>query len=50
MADTKTRITMPCDIEARLKRPERRAAWHRDCPEPRTCPCPAHGHDAEAQR
>lgn len=39
------RLTMPCDFEAKLQSPERRAAWHRDCPWPDTCACPAHERD-----
>lgn len=40
----RTRLTMPCDIEAR--RPSyRQAAWHADCPQPTTCTCPAHQRD-----
>ena len=43
-------LTMPCDIETRLRLPERRAAWHVDCPTPQHCTCPAHQHDGEDQR
>lgn len=39
------RLTMPCEIETRRETPERRAAWHRDCPYPDTCACPAHDRD-----
>lgn len=38
-------LTHPCDIESRRATPERRAAWHRDCPEPGFCSCPAHQDD-----
>lgn len=34
-------LTMPCDIEKRVAS-HRRAAWHKDCPYPSTCPCPHH--------
>jgi hypothetical protein len=44
-------ITMPCDIETRRTEPRRRAAWHRDCPHPDRCRCPAHERDtAERDR
>jgi len=43
---TKRMISMPCDIESRRAEPGRRAAWHRDCPCPLTCGCPAHANQA----
>lgn len=39
------RITMPCDIESRRPETARKAAWHRDCPRPHSCPCPGHAGD-----
>jgi len=44
------RITMTCDIESRQATPERRAVHHRACIRPTTCSCPAHEHDAQADR
>lgn len=35
-------LTHPCDIESRRTTPERRASWHKDCPYPQSCECPAH--------
>jgi hypothetical protein len=40
-------ITMPCEIETRRETTERRAAWHKDCPRPETCACPAHQRDSD---
>jgi hypothetical protein len=41
----KLMLSMPCWLErngAAIKTPERKAAWHADCPDPIWCPCPAH--------
>ena len=46
MATEARRLTMPCDIESRRSDPQRRAAWHKDCPDPLRCECPAHDRDA----
>ena len=43
--DARPRLTMPCDIETRRPEPERKAAWHADCPYPDRCACPAHQRD-----
>jgi hypothetical protein len=46
-APAKTRhLTMPCEIETRRDTADRRNAWHRDCPRPAACDCPAHRLDA----
>lgn len=39
-------VTMPCDIETRQPQPERKAAWHEDCPYPDRCARPAHDRDS----
>lgn len=41
----RSQLSMPCDTEASRTGLDRKTAWHRDCPFPLTCPCPAHEHD-----
>jgi len=48
------KLSMPCWLErngAAIKSPARKAAWHADCPDPASCPCPTHpAQPAETQR
>lgn len=46
-AKERPHLTMPCDIESRRSEPRRRAAWHKDCPDPLRCECPGHRRDQE---
>jgi len=41
----KPKLSMPCWLEnhgAAIHTPERKAAWHADCPNSLACSCPAH--------
>jgi len=52
---TQPKLSMPCWLArngAAIKSPARKAAWHADCPDPASCPCPTHNPapPAETQR